>query len=1156
MTKEVSKDHLSLSQHREVLKDFSRSDPDDSLHRIVGELREALRCETACILLWDEGEQKLITRYQSGLPKNLGRPEEYGLHEGITGKYIFSHGRLINGLVDPEREFFTDLVTGDSISDSTINWHNIRVFKGSSEFEEFKSMLAAPCFNKNQKLGVIKLINKIDEGTGRLAEGGFGEKDVETFRLVLNTVEFILQSRWNEKRVEDLFTLISKNADAGSSYEEVLNEMVANCAGTLNYRVCVVRLLENDRLNTKACNQEFTPPDDYTADDDPPLLAVSEAKAYKWRVESAYDLSPVVITDFGGNAKSFKRISRRVSSLIRRYDLKSALIVPITRGGRPLGTFECYTSLPRDFTHHEKDVISKYASSLITALQRFKDSERLSQIERLTQVINEVLKKESRADLYRLILTQTIEFFGFDYGAISMVDYKTRRVKTESGISAKPLLVNPDDWLDESDYSLDDEDILVDVINNKRSVIISGPEVEKSWDPRLNRSIYDKHNHKELVRIFVPFILRETGALGRQDADRKLKSIEENVLGVIEAGYHVSRCRGISEDQRTLFELFINYCAVVVQRLLLDEEKVALDKILEKLNTQKNLLSSAQEIYDTLKEVVEAYLGADTVSVWEKKTTNEPSGLRLVAASEPLRRLYDREGIQELPPDSITAAALAGGKVTEVPREEVRSQKFAHPQIASEQNLDSMIVIPISIGQETYAVINVFFGPDRRLTAEEKDFLEQFAGRAAVVMIAVQNAKLVNSFSSISESLLDEDIENILQSITDSALEVLHANPVILFRYEADQNEFLPGLITSGDFYRPEVKDIPTEVKENDWPNIILNLKRVAVYLEDEEQYLDFQREVKRTWRGDRFDRDFWHREGINSLAALRLEHKSEPVGIMFVNYRRPQQFNDPTKKLIEAFAAQAASAIANAKYVAQNRKLWDMQRRDSFSLSVSEVIASLAHNSGNLLHVISMRFAALDDYVKRAVGKVVEKDKVQTHLAQLKAPLEELVEDFNRLEDYRKFDEFEEGECRVEELLDSSLQMLRTRFERKKISIKRSYANTPQISCDKHQIQHMLLNLLLNALDATGRKGVVSVGTELKDGNVRIRVTDTGTGIAPDDHSKIFKPFFTTKKHGSGLGLPISQYIARMHGGRIDFTSKSKETNFYVYLPVERQGE
>jgi signal transduction histidine kinase len=203
------------------------------------------------------------------------------------------------------------------------------------------------------------------------------------------------------------------------------------------------------------------------------------------------------------------------------------------------------------------------------------------------------------------------------------------------------------------------------------------------------------------------------------------------------------------------------------------------------------------------------------------------------------------------------------------------------------------------------------------------------------------------------------------------------------------------------------------------------------------------------------------------------------------------------------------------------------------------------------------VRFARFEHFVGKAETKSIDRDKVQSLLDDLKEPWDQIVADFVRLEEYRKFDDFKEESCQVEELVENSLLLLRIRSENQKILIKRNYTTTPPVLGDKLQIQHMLLNFLINSLDAMGRRGTLSVGTEVIDRYVRIRITDSGTGIPLELRSEVFKPFYTTKKHGTGLGLPISRYIARKHGGRIEFSSKTgKESTFYIYLPVKRKKE
>jgi len=1154
ITTEDSNGRSPLLEYQEILKTLSHLDPDESLRSITNQLGEELNCEAVSILLWNEGEQKLVTEIQTGISVEDTGKEKYGPFEGITGKYIFSQSRLINCRVDAEQKTFVDKESGESIRDDSINWKYVQVFKQNSRFANFRSLLGAPCFNQNQKPGVVKLINKIDASTNRLAEDGFSAEDVKTLRLFLKLIEFILQSKWNERRNEELF---SYRAGLAGSYDEVLKEAVLNCAEVLNYRACVVRLSDGGWLRTRACNLELIHADDHEPENDPSTVALKEKAALKWSRDSDESGPSMTFRTFEADSgsKYFPKPPGRITNLIQEYELKSALIVPMIDGEEAVGTFECYTFLPHDFSHLEKGVISRYAGRLIQALKSTKGSVRLSHIESLLKIIDDVASRQTPTELYELILHETLTYFGFDYGAISLVDQRAGRIKTVTGRSVKEELVNPNDWKGLSDYSFDSTDILADIVRNRKSEIISGPEVEKHWDPRLNKQIYDTYNHKELVRIYVPFILRQSSLPGRREESGP-KVIEEKVLGIIEAGYHVSTQSHIDEERRALFELFINYCAGAFQRLALDEGKIAFNKILERLTAHDNMLSSEEEIYATLRNVFEDCLRADAVLIWEKSTisdpensaSNEPFKLIRVAASKRLEKQYNEEGIRELPHDCYTGEAVKQGKILEITLEETEGRKFAYREIALRNNLALMLAIPISIGREVYAVIDVFLEAGRHLTAEERDSLEHLAGSAAIAMLAVQNAKLVNSFSSISEKLLDEDIETILQSIAVSAVQVLHADPIILFTYEAEQERFRADLITHGNFFRPEVKNMPTEVKENDWPNIILNLDEPAVYLETEQQYLDFQRKVNRVWRGDRFNRDFWHREKIASLAAVRLEHKGESFGVMFVNYRSPQKFNEPTKKLVRAFAAQAASAIA------RNRQFWEELRRDSFSLSVSEIVASLAHNSANLLNVADVRFARLKEYVKKAEGKAVDKEKLQSLLTDLEEPWVEIVADFVRLEEYRKFDDFKTDTCQVEQLIDNSLFLLKIMFEKKKIEIKKSYSHTPPVSCDKHQLQHLLLNLFINAADALGRRGLLSVGTDVKERYVRIRITDNGVGIPQEKHSEIFKAFYTTKKHGSGLGLPICRYIAKKHGGRIDFTSKvGKETTFNVYLPALR---
>ena len=117
-----------------------------------------------------------------------------------------------------------------------------------------------------------------------------------------------------------------------------------------------------------------------------------------------------------------------------------------------------------------------------------------------------------------------------------------------------------------------------------------------------------------------------------------------------------------------------------------------------------------------------------------------------------------------------------------------------------------------------------------------------------------------------------------------------------------------------------------------------------------------------------------------------------------------------------------------------------------------------------------------------------------------------------------------------------------------------------PRIEADSQQLEQVLVNLYLNAIDAMPEGGKLFVKAKIAQLDdiapmAVITVADTGFGIAETDLAKIFQPFFTAKKRrGMGLGLPICQRIVKNHGGRIAVESQPGEgTTFKIYLPLDR---
>lgn len=111
-----------------------------------------------------------------------------------------------------------------------------------------------------------------------------------------------------------------------------------------------------------------------------------------------------------------------------------------------------------------------------------------------------------------------------------------------------------------------------------------------------------------------------------------------------------------------------------------------------------------------------------------------------------------------------------------------------------------------------------------------------------------------------------------------------------------------------------------------------------------------------------------------------------------------------------------------------------------------------------------------------------------------------------------------------------------------------------PVLSLDPVKLRQVLDNLIRNSVEAIGphSSGTITFSAACRDQMLRIRITDTGCGIPPEQLGSIFRPFFSGKSHGSGLGLAISQRIVQAHGGTLTASSSPKEaTAFTLCLPL-----
>ncbi|HYO65927.1 MAG TPA: ATP-binding protein, partial [Archangium sp.] len=167
---------------------------------------------------------------------------------------------------------------------------------------------------------------------------------------------------------------------------------------------------------------------------------------------------------------------------------------------------------------------------------------------------------------------------------------------------------------------------------------------------------------------------------------------------------------------------------------------------------------------------------------------------------------------------------------------------------------------------------------------------------------------------------------------------------------------------------------------------------------------------------------------------------------------------------------------------------------------------------------------------------------------------LDHILEDFLQFARPR---EFRPEPVEVQPLLRRVVDLLAGQAESRRVRLVLAGdggESVPPIQGEEERLRQVLINLALNALEATPADGLVRVSAEREGDRVLILVDDTGPGVPPEIHDRLFEPFFTTKAQGSGLGLSIVHAIVTQHGGSMEVgSSPGGGARFFLRLPLVR---
>lgn len=296
------------------------------------------------------------------------------------------------------------------------------------------------------------------------------------------------------------------------------------------------------------------------------------------------------------------------------------------------------------------------------------------------------------------------------------------------------------------------------------------------------------------------------------------------------------------------------------------------------------------------------------------------------------------------------------------------------------------------------------------------------------------------------------------------------------------------------------------------------------------------------------------------AMAAMRagvcipLVEADRVVGFLNLHDDRvPEAFSSDEIALMLEVAEQAAITVENSRLYEK------MKERDRLA-ALGEMAAGLAHEIRNPLTSIKGAVQYLDPKTLPAPDGEL---------------MEVIVEEVNRLNtvvtqflEYARPLRSSLAPANLNDVLARTMKLLAGHEIPPNIEVKLDLApELPVVSCDADQLKQVFINLALNAVQAMPKGGTLTIRTRRPRANawrlhddlpadlgdqVEVRIADTGEGIPEEVRSRIFIPFYTTKKKGTGLGLAICQRIVKNHGGSIEVSSRSGEgTEFVLRLPT-----
>jgi two-component system, NtrC family, sensor histidine kinase HydH len=468
---------------------------------------------------------------------------------------------------------------------------------------------------------------------------------------------------------------------------------------------------------------------------------------------------------------------------------------------------------------------------------------------------------------------------------------------------------------------------------------------------------------------------------------------------------------------------------------------------------------------------------------------------------------------------------------------------YKEKDLAREEGLVSMLSVPMCIKKRVIGVINCYTSYPHSFSKIEEEMLTTVANQAA---ICIENSGLMETL----------DIEEILRLVLEGVMKNIGFDRARLYLVNEKKNILECKMAVGLDEER--IKDVVLPLDPQD--------SVVARSIFEKNPFI-----IPDAIHDPRVNPILKEKFNLHSLVVIPLVVKEKAMGAIAADHTEPgKHVSREALESMMTFAQQAGLAIQNASMY-QELKVFSKQmeekiqqtsedlRRTEAQLIRSEKLAALGQLAAGIAHEIRNPLTSINILIHSLTESLSPET---AHREDLKV-IEEEIQRINQIvEEFLRFARpapplFKETE--IVPVLDEILQLLKPQFERHRISVHKDLKTLPPITLDREQMKQVVLNLLMNAIQAMPVGGRLDLSARVLEDNrwMKLSIRDSGIGIPPQDLKKLFDPFFSTKEGGLGLGLSIAHRIIDQHHGKIELESNPGEgTAFHLWLPLDQQKE